>query len=740
MILVSGLTACSSKSDGKGGPDGYVWGESWTEDTPFPEDGAPQPDGSTPGCVSSQDCPAELPFCDQISQMCVECKKNDDCDSDPAKPTCSPITHSCVECVMDTDCKTEYMHCLDGTCSDKACFPNSAVCVGNTVYICSPDGMDPQYETISCGAKTCYQGKCLECEPNKNGCKDNKAIKCNEDGSNFVVTETCAQGLECFGGKCMYCYPGDKKCEGNVAMACNTDGTQWQMAQDCSTGGLSCYMGACLSPCSGDIKQNTNAGCEFYAVDLDNAYEIGPDGNAYDAQNAQFAIIASNTSKDQVATVTVTYPDGQKKEQQVQPMSLAKFEPPATWSLDNTEKSFKSYRVNSTVPITVYQFNPLSNKVQVFSNDASVLLPAPALGSSYRVMTWGHNEGGSYHSYFTVVGVSSVPVQVTFVPTVATMDGPGVPSVAAGAQSPAVELKQGEVLNIESQVGDMDLSGTLVTATGPVAVFGGHEATAMMNLCCADHLEEQLMPIDTWGTHYLISQTWARWKEKDHVRIMAAEDGTNVTLNPAVAMVPTLAAGKYFSFQTNVNVEITANKPIQVAQYLASSFEILGSPNVDNCFNQADCPPTYECDPFMGMCSGPSCSSIANCPSGHTCEQYPLYGGACEPIGDPDMIMAVAEEQFMDSYVFLVPDAYLQDYVNVIAPMNAQKVVLDSMQIPPESFVPIGASGYGVFRKQMGDGVHTLWSDAKVGIMVYGYDNDVSYGYPGGMGLVKLEF
>ncbi len=93
----------------------------------------------------------------------------------------------------------------------------------------------------------------------------------------------------------------------------------------------------------------------------------------------------------------------------------------------------------------------------------------------------------------------------------------------------------------------------------------------------------------------------------------------------------------------------------------------------------------------------------------------------------------------MERYVFLTPDAYITDYLNVIAPMDAQKVVLDNNQINPSSFVQIGMSGYGVFRTAVPDGIHEIWSDQKIGIVVYGYDDDVSYGYPGGMGLLELD-
>jgi hypothetical protein len=77
--------------------------------------------------------------------------------------------------------------------------------------------------------------------------------------------------------------------------------------------------------------------------------------------------------------------------------------------------------------------------------------------------------------------------------------------------------------------------------------------------------------------------------------------------------------------------------------------------------------------------------------------------------------------------------------LNIIAPLNAQTVVLDGLQIAPNMFTPIGNSGFGVHRTKVQDGPHTVWSDKKIGIMVYGYDDDVSYGYPGGLGLKDLD-
>ena len=44
-----------------------------------------------------------------------------------------------------------------------------------------------------------------------------------------------------------------------------------------------------------------------------------------------------------------------------------------------------------------------------------------------------------------------------------------------------------------------------------------------------------------------------------------------------------------------------------------------------------------------------------------------------------------------------------------------------------------------VARFPIGDGVHLLISDEPVGVIVYGYDEYVSYGYPGGLNLNVVD-
>jgi hypothetical protein len=615
-----------------------------------------------------------------------ECSSDADCPS--GKPYCSP-QQLCVFCLEDADCG---------------------------------DGV------------LCFDANCIQCKPGQKECTGNKIVMCKADSSGFEVIQVCAEGETCANATCLTCYPGTKICEDGVAYVCRNDGSGYEVLQDCGVAGLQCAFGVCLSPCGGNIKANTNAGCGFYAVDLDNALEVNATGT-WDAQNAQFAVIASNTSENSTAKVTVTLPDGTIQSKDVAPLSLETFLLPPTFGQDGTNRSKSAFKIDSNLPITLYQFNPLSNS-GVFSNDASVLLPVATLTGEYYVMSHKQLED-TYHSYFTVVGVSEFSTDVTISVTAPTKGGGGIPALMAG-DTHTFTIDIGEVVNIESNADGADLTGTHILATGPVMVFGGHEAAVTGQACCADHLEQQMVPLSAWGTQYVVTRSQPRWHEKDYFRILAAKDGTQVTINPAVVSPPvfTLNAGQFKEFQADSHFTVVANQPVMVAQYLASSQEIVGSgPLGGICFSNLDCPLGYICD--IIKCVPPPCTNDSQCPQGHICASLPLAGLVCQPIGDPAMILAVPIEQWRTNYVFLTPDSYAQDYINVVTEVGAT-VKLDGNLISAQQFEQVPGSQYQVFRTLVADGVHRISADKPAAITVYGFDKDVSYGYPGGLGVEKL--
>src|SRR5690606_10730598 len=142
------------------------------------------------------------------------------------------------------------------------------------------------------------------------------------------------------------------------------------------------------TPCEQAAMAESNQGCEFWAVDLPNAW-AGINGSPA-PQDQQFAVVVANTASDVPATVQVfagagavpvdsaQVPIGQIHEFRLPVQNQA----PRANTYDGV-----AYRIESDVPITAYQFNPLDNTVQVFSNDASLLFPTHVLDTDYTAVT-----------------------------------------------------------------------------------------------------------------------------------------------------------------------------------------------------------------------------------------------------------------------------------------------------------------------------------------------------------------
>jgi hypothetical protein len=104
------------------------------------------------------------------------------------------------------------------------------------------------------------------------------------------------------------------------------------------------------------------------------------------------------------------------------------------------------------------------------------------------------------------------------------------------------------------------------------------------------------------------------------------------------------------------------------------------------------------------------------------------------------MALGVPVEQFRSTYLFHAPTNYTTNYVDVVAPMGAV-VMLDNAAL---TLTAIGATGYGLARVNplgpgpAGDGNHAINGSLPFGITVYGYGQDTSYWYPGGLNLTDI--
>ena len=656
-------------------------------------------------------------------------------DGDCALPTpkCITATGDCVQCVTKADCDNGW-NCSMNQCVEGVCVPDQQWCEGGSAYKCNDEGDGYEYST-PCGDGVCVAGECKNCEPGKTKCEDGKVMECNDAGESWVQKEQCQGELGCVDGICLACYPGDKECQNGDSYECKQDGSGWELDEDC-TG--KCSGGLCLSPCGGPDPKLSNIGCDYWAVDLDNAVETDPLGTTFDAENQPYSVVVSNTSKDTEAIVTISNATGQVKNGSVPPNGLYAFDLPSA-NVAGSLKQKLAYRIQSTVPIVAYQFNPSTN-TGVFSNDASLLLPSHALGKEYFVVSHPQDDP-NFRGFVTVVGVEDGETKVTVKTTGSVAPGNGVPGLVAGNDTEFI-LQQFEVLNLSTGAMGQDLTGTHISADKKVSVFGGSECggSPVTNVCvngtcphypqwscttdaqcpatcCCDHMEQQMIPVNAWGTTYAVGHSQFRGNESDTFVVLASQPETTATTNPDVATIPTLGPGQSYKFETKQNFELTASKPVLIVQFLSG--EHAPTPNPDQC--------------MMGICL----SSMAMCQSEQDCgpSALPVTGDA--QTGDPSMILLPAVQQWRSDYLFLVPQFYKGgNYVTLVYPQGAD-VQLDGSPVTNGS--TFAEQVYTANIVSVSSGIHTVTADEPVSVMVHGYDQYVSFGYSAGMNLDLLQ-
>jgi hypothetical protein len=78
--------------------------------------------------------------------------------------------------------------------------------------------------------------------------------------------------------------------------------------------------------------------------------------------------------------------------------------------------------------------------------------------------------------------------------------------------------------HVKLGVGAGDLTGTTIESSQPVAVFVGHDCTTVpSDRPASDHLEEQLLPVESYGKKFVIPRSPPRGKshiEPDYIRFM----------------------------------------------------------------------------------------------------------------------------------------------------------------------------------------------------------------------------
>lgn len=560
----------------------------------------------------------------------------------------------------------------------------------------------------------CTPGEVLECAD------DGALTVCNDDGDDFE-TQACPDSApNCFQGECgdQICEPGVPSClDTENSQVCNDDGTGYSPPIPCGDDSV-CENGTCTTACEFGPKQaSSHFGCEYWTVYLDqydepDVLDAGPGQAAADVPHA---IVISNPG-DQDATIHFeTFAAGESVDvdDPVVPAGDSRSFTMPRLELGSTGIFRNAIFVRSSVPVTAHQFNPPNND-NVYSNDASLLLPISSLGTEYYVMNWPTQviSFDGFPGFFNDFDFDDLEDQKSYVTIIASE--PGITNVLVNATAqitdgddfsgfpPGVgrnfELNYGDVLNLQASTGELstdlsdnDLTGTHVVSDKNIAVFAGHEQAVIgydssRDSCCADHIEQQLLPVESWGNRYVAPFSPGRTETKDQWVIVAGEDSVTVNTDPpqSGANGVTLNAGEYVKFFTADNFEVEATGKISVGQFLTSQQQ------------------------------------------------------TAEVIGDPAFVLAVPIERFRDDYHVMIPDGYSADYITMIRPAGVE-VLLDGQAVADSEFEPVGSGEFETGYVGVDAGVHFLESEEPFGVLAHGLDHAVSYGYPGGLNVVGAE-
>lgn len=346
------------------------------------------------------------------------------------------------------------------------------------------------------------------------------------------------------------------------------------------------------------------------------------------------------------------------------------------------------FRITSDVPVTAMQLFPVGGGPSHVS-EASMLLPVNALDQSYLAASWpGFADG-----------------QSGFVIAVAIED------------ATTVMTSQGDVMLDAFDAwhyAGSDATGYFVGADKPIALFSGIDCTMIPALpwYACDHIEEQMLPLSAWGTHYVGARHPQRVPninpapEEVYWRVIAAVDGTSVSFEPAVSPPLVLQAGEHAEFASTSSFTATADHPVLLVQYMSG------------CYNVVD-----------------TSGSPGNCDQGAT--------------GDPYMLQATPVEQWLTQLPFLTDTSYPRDFVTIIREVGTTVNLACLGEVPADHFTAIPGTNYEVGHVDLDiagaggdgncvDGAQFLTASAPVGVQVGGVDWATSYGYPGGLSLNAL--
>ncbi|MBQ1927363.1 MAG: hypothetical protein II180_14725 [Proteobacteria bacterium] len=662
---------------------------------------------------------------------------------------CTDITSDDANCGKCLNACSKSEKCIEGICERQ--------CYGTTR--CGDACVDISSDDANCGkcgnqcqiGQKCDTGNCtcddthFDCDGNwENGCESTEKCACNpgekracwrgesenrnkgicKDGEQ-VCDETGQFWGECTGGV----YPS--------AITCDEAGFYLGGDQNCND--IPDNQEACLSKCDAMISEKSYIGCEYWPIFLQNYQRYC---ESYPYTRYDLTLVMSNPN-DSEATVYIfdkasydasnTSSIKPYRELKIAPNDIlihtlvgkqydkAQSANNFNYASDDIEKymlyhtmqSPLAFKLRSSLPIIVYQFNPFA-KPEGHSADASLLMPQNALGNEYMTMGFTSHGGDVHADVFSIVATEPGDTKVDITVAAAmlagknTSTGETIAAMKAGEKR-TFTLKQFDALSL-MQSGAAESTGSHVKADKKIEVFGGAACSNIpIGYGACDHNEEHILPLQAWGMNYAAVRTKPQKDEPNIYYILAQSDNTTVTLNGPTGDANTntsftLNAGKFKRVDSKNSFDVTSDKPIYVGQFL------------------------------VGI----------------------NYSNATR--GDPSFISAVPREQYRTEYTFAVPPGYDADFVTIISPKDNNIIYTGDghitngkptpfqnkpvTELPPEvfsGFASFGNQGYVYGYLDLDGGKHKLVADKPFGLIGYGFYQRTSYGYPVGLDLKEIN-
>ena len=331
---------------------------------------------------------------------------------------------------------------------------------------------------------------------------------------------------------------------------------------------------------------------------------------------------------------------------------------PSELVMSGTELAAKGIYIKADVDIVVYALNKATS-----SCAATLLFPLHSLGFEYFTVAW---NPPSEHTQLGVVATKAdTTVQITFHPqrmTRVEYDG----STYLQGSTLQVTMDANEAIQLQD-LNKNDLSGTKITSDRPVAVFSGNNFTSIPRKAevMRDAVMEQMPPVYTWGTEYVLVSTPGKLS-MDIFKVISQKPDTRLTLSSGQVFFMSNSGDTRTFFLTDMRV-LTSDKPVMVAKFIASSDE-----------------------------------------------------ATIDSLGDPAMTILTPTEQFLDSYSFYVPESAPSNFLVIIVDRRERNgLLLSAVSLSDKVWEDVQGTTMTVTSFTITPGIHTLTHIGGAGFASY---------------------